>query len=167
MYEQPPLSSTHQGNGVPEIARELPVEALELAAKLFNLARAGDHATLLPYLQAGIPPNLTNHSGDTLLMLAAYHNHPVLVSDLLARGSDPNVLNDKSQSPLAGAVFKGHEEVVRVLVEEGQADIRAGKPSAVECAAMFKRWESAKNMGVEAECKALSPNLNLVGSRNP
>lgn len=107
-----------------------------------------------------------NHAGDTLLMLAAYHNHPSLVSALLQRGSDPNILNEKGQSPLAGAVFKGHEEVVRVLVEEGKADVRNGRPNAVECAAMFRKWEIAKIMGVEEEARELGPTLNPVMSRD-
>ena len=164
--EIPAASTNSQANGVPATPTQLPSAALDLAAKLFDLARAGDIAALTPYLDAGIPPNLTNHAGDTLLMLASYHNHPTLVSALLSRGSDPNVLNDKGQSPLAGAVFKGHEEVVKALVEMGHADIRGGKPNAVECAAMFKRWESASIMGVEEECRTLGPILNPVGSRD-
>ena len=150
----------------PPSASSLPPEALALAAKLFDLARQGDLATLTPYLAAGIPANLTNSSGDTLLMLASYYNHAPLVSHLLSRGADPNVLNDKGQSPLAGAVFKGYEEVVKVLVEEGKADIRNGHPNAVDTAAMFKKWECAKFMGVEEEARSRSTELNPVGSRD-
>jgi len=153
-------------NAVSLSAKELPPEALQLASKLFDIARAGESDSLGAYLAAGIPPNLTNHAGDTLLMLASYHNHPATVSLLLSKNADPNALNDKGQSPLAGAVFKGHEGVVKVLVNEGKADIRAGKPTAVECAAMFKRWDLAEVMGVLEECKQLGPVLNPVGSRD-
>src|SRR5699024_9900387 len=45
------------------------------------------------------PQNLTNDSGDTLLMLAAYHGHADTVRALLTRGADPNRLNDRGQSP--------------------------------------------------------------------
>ncbi|MFE4462784.1 ankyrin repeat domain-containing protein, partial [Nocardia tengchongensis] len=48
-------------------------EVLELAGKIFDLARTGDAATLAAYLDAGVPVNLTNDNGDTLLMLAAYY----------------------------------------------------------------------------------------------
>lgn len=81
-------------------------------------------------------------------MLASYHNHGPLVTLLLQHGADPNALNDKGQSPLAGAVFKGFEEVVRVLVERG-ADGGVGRPSAVETAGLFKRVECARLLGVE------------------
>ncbi|KAF2172719.1 hypothetical protein M409DRAFT_16681 [Zasmidium cellare ATCC 36951] len=117
----------------------LPPEALSLATKLFDYARAGSTAPLAQYLTAGIPANLTNHKGDTLLMLAAYHGHVDTVSMLLDHGADANVLNERGQSPVAGAVFKGYEGVVRVLVERGGVDLEAGRPNAVEAARMFRR----------------------------
>jgi len=124
----------------------LPPAALDLAAKLFDLARAGDTATISQYLSAGIPPNLTNHAGDTLLMLAAYHGHVDTVRALLDKGADPNVLNDRGQSPLAGVLFKGFDEVAKVLWEKG-GDVRAGQPSALDCAYMFKRREMLRLWG--------------------
>jgi len=47
-------------------------------------------------------------------MLASYHGHAPLVQLLLQHGADPNTLNDRGQSPLAGAVFKGEDAVVEV-----------------------------------------------------
>lgn len=81
-------------------------------------------------------------------MLAAYHGHAATVKMLLDTGADANVLNDRGQSPVAGAVFKGYDEVVRVLVKGG-ADVWAGQPSAVECARMFKRRGCLELFGVE------------------
>lgn len=136
------------GSSAPRDVNELPPAALELAAKLFDLARAGDMFTLQAYLDAGIPPNLTNHQGDTLLMLAAYHGQPETVRALLSKGADPNIINGRGQSPLAGAVFKGHEQVVRVLVEGG-GDADAGTPNAKDTAVMFKRQGLFEVLGVE------------------
>ena len=70
-------------------------------------------------------------------MLAAYHGHHNLVSLLLRRGADPDRLNLRGQSPLAGAVFKNEVEVVRVLVEEGGADPDKGEPSTREAVRVF------------------------------
>lgn len=67
---------------------------------------------------------------------------------LLANGADANVLNARGQSPIAGAVFKGYDEVVRALYEGG-ADVELGQPSAVDCARMFKRGSCLKLFGVE------------------
>lgn len=47
-------------------------------------------------------------------MLAAYYGHADLVAMLIKHGADPNRLNDKRQSPLAGAVFKKLDDVVQV-----------------------------------------------------
>lgn len=48
------------------------------------------------------------------LMLAAYHGHADLVKLLMEHGADPNRLNDRGQSPVAGAVFKKEDAVVEV-----------------------------------------------------
>ncbi|GAA1897682.1 ankyrin repeat domain-containing protein [Streptantibioticus ferralitis] len=111
-------------------------EVIQLAAKVFDLARQGATDTLAAYVDAGVPANLSNDRGDTLVMLAAYHGHPKTVAALLARGADPDRSNDRGQTPLAGAVFKGEEEVVRELFDAG-ADPTAGTPSAIETARMF------------------------------
>ena len=111
---------------------------IELATRLFNMARTGDTEQLTTYLDAGVDPNLTNQKGDSLVMLAAYHGHADAVRALLERGADADRANDRGQTPLAGAVFKGETEVVRVLVDGG-ADPQAGQPSALATARMFER----------------------------
>lgn len=111
---------------------------VELASRLFDWARRGHSDSLSAYLDAGVPVNLANDRGDTLLMLAAYHGHAATVRTLCARGADCDRLNDRGQSPLAGAVFKGEDAVVEALLEHG-ADPEAGHPSARETAQMFAK----------------------------
>jgi hypothetical protein len=111
-------------------------EMLQFAAKVFNLARQGGTDTLAAYVDAGVPANLSNDNGDTLVMLAAYHGHPQTVAALLERGADPDRPNDRGQTPLAGAVFKGEQAVIEALLAGG-ADPTAGTPSAIETAQMF------------------------------
>ncbi|MCH6161107.1 ankyrin repeat domain-containing protein [Streptomyces marispadix] len=124
-------------------------EVLELAQRIFGLARDGDTDTVAAYVDAGVPVNLTNDRGDSLVMLAAYYGHASAVRALLHRGADPNKPNDKGQTPIAGAVFKGETEVVRALLDGG-ADPGAGEPSAVETARMFERKELLELFGEEA-----------------
>lgn len=121
-------------------------EVVELATKLFDLARAGDADALAAYIDAGVSPNLSNHKGDSLVMLAAYHGHAETVRALVARGADPNRPNDRGQTPLAGAVFKGETDVVRALVDGG-ADPAAGAPSALDTARLFERQDLLELMG--------------------
>jgi ankyrin repeat protein len=109
---------------------------VELAHQMFDLARAGDAERLGAYVEAGVPVDLTDATGNTLLMLAAYHGHAATVAVLADRGADVDRLNDRGQSPLAGAVFKGEHEVVTVLLSAG-ADPDAGTPTARETAQMF------------------------------
>jgi ankyrin repeat protein len=118
----------------------------ELAGRLFDMARGGDAATLAAYLDAGVPVDLTNSAGDTLVMLAAYHGHPATVQVLTKRGADVNRLNDRGQTPLAGAVFKGEDEVVRLLLDAG-ADPSAGGPTAADTARMFNRSDYLEMFG--------------------
>ena len=113
-------------------------QILEIAQHTFGAARQGDVETLTAYVDAGVPVNLTNETGDTLLMLASYHGHAEAVQALVDRGADVDRLNDRGQSPLAGAVFKGAEAVVRVLAAAG-ANPRHGHPTAEDAAKMFGR----------------------------
>jgi ankyrin repeat protein len=121
----------------PARERDAPDERLvELAHQMFDLARAGDRERLAAYVEAGVPADLTDASGNTLLMLAAYHGNAATVEDLARLGADVDRVNDRGQSPLAGAVFKGEPEVVSVL-PEARADPDAGSPSARETGRMF------------------------------
>jgi ankyrin repeat protein len=81
-------------------------------------------------------------------MLAAYAGHANLVSELVKRGADVDRINDNMQSPIAGAVFKGHDAVVRVLLDGG-ADPRQGKPTAIETAYMFKKTDMMRVLGAK------------------
>lgn len=121
-------------------------EVVELATKIFDLARRGETEALVAYVDAGVPANLTNDRGDSLVMLAAYHGHAEAVRALLERGAEADRINDRGQTPLAGAVFKGEEAVIRVLLDAG-ADPAAGTPSAIDTARMFGKTELLELFG--------------------
>ncbi len=115
-------------------------QLVSIAHACFDFARAGDTLRLRAYVEQGVPVNLTDATGNTLLMLAAYHGHAETVSALVSLGADPDRTNDRGQSPLAGAIFKGEDDVVRVLLAAG-ADPDVGTPSAHATAQMFDRDE--------------------------
>ncbi|WP_216899519.1 ankyrin repeat domain-containing protein [Nocardia alni] len=121
-------------------------ELIELAGRVFDLARTGDASALGAYLDVGVPVNLTNDRGDSLLMLAAYHGHLDAVTVLLDHDADPNRANDKGQTPAAGAVFKGEDDILRALLDAG-ADPDAGTPSARDSATMFGKTELLELFG--------------------
>ena len=111
-------------------------EAIDLAHRMFDLARAGSTRELAAYVEAGVPVNLTDPKGDTFLILAAYHAHPDTVAALLERGADPARTNDRGQTALAAATFAQSADAVVALVDAG-ADPAQGSPSALETVRFF------------------------------
>jgi len=103
-----------------------------------DLARQGTTAELVEFVDHGFPVDSQDPEGNTALMLAAYHGHASTVSALIARGADVDLCNNREQSPIAGALFKGEDEVVAVLRKAG-ADLDQGTPSARVAAQMFGR----------------------------
>lgn len=120
---------------------ELSPEQTERVISLaMDLAREGATAELLEFLDHGLPVDVVDSDQNTLLMLAAYHSHAETVQALVERGADVDLRNVRDQSPVAGALFKGADDVVAVLVA-ANADLDAGTPSARAAAEMFGRGE--------------------------
>ncbi|KAF7876479.1 hypothetical protein EAF04_001569 [Stromatinia cepivora] len=141
------MSNPSPSNGA--TVASLPPEAIAFATRMYDAARNGDIEIFEQALPAGLPANMTNEKGDSLIMLAAYHGHAPLVRLLLQHGADPNSLNDRGQSPLAGAVFKGETEVVEALLE-GNADPNHGSPSAMRAIELFKQEDKWAQKFAEA-----------------
>lgn len=112
-------------------------QLVTIAHACFDFARAGDTERLRAYVEQGVPANLTDAMGNTLLMLAV-HGHGDTVRALVALGADPDRTNDRGQSPLASAILKGEDDVVAALLAAG-ADPEIGTPSARKTAEMFDR----------------------------
>lgn len=115
-----------------------PEQTARVTALAMDLAREGRGEELADFVEHGLPVDVRDEAGNTALMLAAYHGHADTVSLLLRLGADPDLRNDRDQSPVAGALFKGEDEVVRRLVAAG-VDLDAGTPTARQAAEMFGR----------------------------
>src|SRR3954469_20506966 len=121
---------------------------VELAGRVFDLARGGRTEDLAAYLDAGVPADLTNDKGDTLLILAAYHGHPETVAALLDRGADHSRANDRGQTALAAAVFRQSIETVtrllRAVPHRTPAAPARGRPRSFSSC---RRWWSCSTVG--------------------
>ena len=118
----------------------------ELQGLALDFARRGSSLELDRMIAAGLPSNLRDGKGQSLLMLAAYHGHADTVDTLLKRGAAPDLRNDRGQTPLGGAAFKGHDAVVRLLLDAG-ADAKADQGLGVTAtmyATMFGRFSTAR-----------------------
>jgi ankyrin repeat protein len=118
------------------VSQPIDADVIELAGRVFDLARAGRTDELAACVGAGVPANLTNDKGDTLLILAAYHGHPDTVAALLERGADHGRVDDRGQTALGAAVFRRSAASVRALLAAG-ADPGLGRQSARATAAFF------------------------------
>jgi len=142
-------------NVIDEQLATLDAELMDLASRLFDAARNGDAAMLAAYVDAGVPVDLTNTNGDTMVMLAAYYGNDSAVAALIARGADVDRHNSRGQTPLAGAVFKNDSRVIELLLSV-DADPLAGSPSALETAKYFERDELARRLVGFVERRSVS-----------
>lgn len=72
--------SSPQGNEPPVASMStasLPPEAVAFATRMYDAARHGDAELLQQAVLAGLPPNLTNEKGDTLVRCSC-HLSPVI-----------------------------------------------------------------------------------------
>jgi ankyrin repeat protein len=124
------------------VSDDLTPEELAFVQSSFDHARSGDVRSLVQVLDAGVPVNLTNGAGDTLLILAAYHVHGDVVRLLIDRGADHARVNDQGQTALAAAVFRQDRGIVTALLGAG-ADPDHGPRSATAIASFFDLPEMA------------------------
>lgn len=118
----------------------------DFVAQAFDFARNNDKESLEIMLNAGLSVNLANHKGDTLLMLASYHNSLDVAKMLLERGAEVDKKNDRAQTPLAGVCFKGYYEMAELLLKYNanpNEDNGMGL-TPINCAIMFQRKEILK-----------------------
>ena len=91
----------------------------ELQVFALDFARTGKTQDLKAMLQAGMPVNLCDHKGNSLIMLASYNGNLETTIMLVDFGAEVDKKNDRGQTPLAGVCFKGYFDIAKILVEAG------------------------------------------------
>ncbi|RXJ96698.1 hypothetical protein CRU94_00865 [Arcobacter sp. AHV-9/2010] len=102
-----------------EVSQEELKRYEELQVLALDFARVGKTQDLKAMIEAGMSVNLSDHKGNTLLMLASYNGNFETTSMLVDLKADIDRKNDKGQTPLAGVCFKGYFDIVKILVEAG------------------------------------------------
>lgn len=106
------------------IEADAPVNSLvtEDASTPLHKACAGSkpgHVKAVKFLlKGGADVHVLNKWRETPLLTAANHGQAGAVDALLRHGADPCRCTDTGWSPLSIAAYKGHDEVVRLLLEE-------------------------------------------------
>lgn len=111
----------------------------QLQIMALDAARSGDMQLLATMIKAGMPVNLSDAKGNSLLMLATYHGHEEAARMLIEYGAELERRNNHGQTPLGGVAFKGNLQLVKVLLDAG-ADINSdngGGKTPLMFAAMF------------------------------
>ncbi|MDQ0613471.1 ankyrin repeat protein [Microbacterium sp. W4I4] len=117
-----------------QVTNELSSEVIE---GTFDLARQGRVGPLGEMIEAGVPIDVRNARGDTLLIVATYAEQGEVVTDLLRRGADKDAVNANGQTAVSCAVFRRNESLLRMLLDAG-ADQDAGAHTAREVADQFQ-----------------------------
>jgi ankyrin repeat protein len=115
----------------------------ELQLIALDYARHGETEALMTMIRAGLPVNLEDLKGNSLLMLASYNGQLETTDALLRAGAEVDRRNQRQQTPLGGAAFKGYVPIVARLLESG-ADINADNGNGMTplmFASMFGRTE--------------------------
>lgn len=117
---------------------------VELQKIALDFAREGRTEQLLKMINAGMPVDLADEKGQTLLMLASYNGNYETTKMLLRNEATVDQKNDRGQTPLGGVAFKGYTEIAELLIHYGAdlfTDNGAGMTPA-HYASMFGRFDT-------------------------
>jgi hypothetical protein len=132
----------------PAITQAEETRYAELQALALDYARAGETEPLAGMLRHGLPVNLADAKGNTLLMLASYNGNPETTRMLLEFGAEVDRRNSRGQTPLGGAAFKGYDDILTLLLAHG-ADIdgdNGGGMTPIMFASMFGRTGAVEQL---------------------
>jgi ankyrin repeat protein len=141
------MSERTHGAALPVVVTEAEEQRYaELQLLALDYARQGETQALSSMLAFGLPVNLEDPKGNTLLMLAAYHGQVETLALLLETGAEVDRRNHRGQTPLGGAAFKGDLPIIEKLLAAG-ADIEADNGNGMTplmFATLFGRTEAAR-----------------------
>ena len=81
--------------------------------------KSGHLSAVKQLLVGGADVHALNKWRETPLLTAANHGQAAAVEALLDAGGDPCKCTDTGWSPLSIAAYKGHDDVMRLLLEQG------------------------------------------------
>ena len=150
-----------------EVSQEELKRYEELQVFALDFARQNKKQDLKSMLEAGMSVNLTDHKGNTLLMLASYNGNFETTKMLLEFGAEVDKKNDKGQTPLAGVCFKGYFDIVKILIEAG-ANIEENNgmgTTAITFASMFGHTKIVEYLSKKDKNRSFKSKIYLLLSK--
>lgn len=125
---------------VTQATSESAIAAVATKEQLIEAVLAGDAATVEQILKAGISPDVTDSSGDSILELAVFDaissGNTDIVELLVNHGADVNVLTKVRDELLPQAAQAGQPEVTQLLLDAG-ADVNSTMTFVANSGAYF------------------------------
>lgn len=150
-----------------EVSQEELKRYEELQVFALDFARTGKTQDLKAMIEAGMSVNLTDHKGNTLLMLSSYNGNFETTKMLIDFDADVDKKNDKGQTPLAGVCFKGYFDIVKILVEAG-ANIHENNgmgTTPLIFASMFGNTQIVEYLNKQDKNKSFKSKLYILFSK--
>jgi hypothetical protein len=122
-------------------AHSVDEETAAVARLAFRLARDGESHLLGGLLRQGLPTDLFNEHGDSLLMLSSGSGQSATARLLLENGADPEHRNDRGETALTVAAARGDVGIAQTLLQHGAAVNGRGQNgrTPLMLAAMFNK----------------------------
>ncbi len=113
-----------------------PALSAEVIDGTFELAREGRVGPMGEMIDAGVPVDVRNARGDTMLIVAAYAKEAHAVAELIRRGASLDEENRMGQTAISCAVFRNDAQILSLLLDAG-ANPDAGFRTGLQIAQQF------------------------------
>ena len=104
---------------------------------IFEAAAGGDLSRIKYLVEQGADVDAQHDSGNTALIIAAWHGHREVVKYLVSKGANIHIKNKGGDDAVSWAAEHGHLAIVRFLVEHGadpnSKNVKGGTPLTHAC----------------------------------
>ena len=152
------MAEQEKQTAIAQLLRHHAEQQAELPEAMFLAAHRGDAQAVTAWLDEGsdVDACCTEHTGSTLLMVAANREQEVMVRMLLQRGASVNLQDITGGTALMGAAAVGHTTIVQALLDaKADASLQTIDGStALMAAERFKHTTIAQLLRLHAKSQA-------------
>lgn len=123
-------------------------------SKVFKVVEYGEYENAIDIVE-GLNNDEINSKDDdigwTLLHLAVWRGHNVLVNKLIDMGANPNAQSDRGSTPVHVAAIKGNPDIMKILLKENAVDmyLKDNMGRTALMIAMYKGFSSISKLLID------------------